>query len=141
VGVFISLFFLLSWKSSCCSCCIFNSCCSWSRCCNCIFYFRFIPAGPPAFDLGVTGRPAPNPWYWYFAFFSLGFKIWNEKWKLCYNEKVLNKSFDAHNVIQEHSFKLELSSPTFRLLHDRALAVLLSKYLSMESFKIKIVSM
>ena len=40
-------------------------------------HFLFMPAGAPAWGpRGVWGLL--SPWYWYFAFFSLGFKIWEE---------------------------------------------------------------
>ena len=40
-------------------------------------YFLFIP-GTPVGPRGVTGLAWLRPWYWYLAFFSLGFKIWKK---------------------------------------------------------------
>ena len=61
------------------------------------FYFLRIP-GPPPWPLGVTGRPPElRPWYWYFAFFSLGFRIW--KTEAFFNEEDMETHLHVTNVL------------------------------------------
>ena len=71
-------------------------------------YFLFIP-GTPVGPRGVTGLAWLRPWYWYLAFFSLGFKICKTKKKNVFsrqnNEHVLrtNDSYFVFNCFKESS--------------------------------------
>ena len=45
----------------------------------CGAHYFLLTTGAPVGPRGVTGLPPEfMPWYWYLAFFSLGFRIWND---------------------------------------------------------------
>ena len=53
--------------------------CASARVFWCAAHYFLLTTGAPVGPRGVTGLPPEfMPWYWYLAFFSLGFRIWND---------------------------------------------------------------